>query len=703
MTAYPLNVASGSEALQHQVDHFGHPPGRYGPRRRLAGRVLVKVPLLVAGALGVMLFAARAPQAVTPLSAMDLRTVAVPGPSQDILNEYIVDKTAAIQLGKALFWDVRVGSDNKTACASCHSSAGADTRIKNQLDPGLLRRTELLVPNPDKTFKEGTGPNYALKESDFPFTRFLTTDPDTNGFNQLSADNNDVASSQGVFNGEFTNINVSNKGANADDCRYLQDPDNFHMGALGTLNSRRVEPRNTPTVINAVFNFRNFWDGRANNVFNGGDPFGMRNPKPLVWKKEAGILRKVKVAIDSSSLASQGSGPPGSGTEMSCSGRAFVHVGKKLLEQKILDGQAISPQDSVLGEFANGRPPYQSLVKTAFNPAYWQSPDVVRFTQADARERKSMDLHAPAPSFNQQGDEKVSQLEANFGLFFALSLQMYQSTLVSDDSRFDQYARADGQSDKLNQDERAGFAIFQGKGHCINCHGGAELTNASFRNVVDKRLEVMLINRTYKTYDNGFYNIGVRKTLDDIGIGGTDGFGNPLSESVLFLNGQSSLLGNSFDSSKYKDFPTVVNVNGAFKTPGLRNVELTGPYFHNGGKATLMQVVDHYNRGGDFGKDNQENLDVDIQHLGLSEAEKVNLVKFLLTLTDERVRMEKAPFDHPALCMPNGHTDTGEPSTNFGMNAADLQPLCIKEVGRYGRSSGILPFLNLSSSDQLKH
>ena len=40
---------------------------------------------------------------------------------------------------------------------------------------------------------------------------------------------------------------------------------------------RQVEPRNTPSVINAVYYFRNFWDGRANNVFNGLDPFGMRS------------------------------------------------------------------------------------------------------------------------------------------------------------------------------------------------------------------------------------------------------------------------------------------------------------------------------------------------------------------------------------------------------------------------------------------
>ena len=43
---------------------------------------------------------------------------------------------------------------------------------------------------------------------------------------------------------------------------------------VGKVETRRVEPRNTPTVINAVFNFRNFWDGRANNVFNGVTPFG---------------------------------------------------------------------------------------------------------------------------------------------------------------------------------------------------------------------------------------------------------------------------------------------------------------------------------------------------------------------------------------------------------------------------------------------
>ena len=655
------------------------------PLRPVFSQARLKVLVFAAGAAALFLFAARAPQAETPLSSLSLKSVPVPGPSQAVLDEFVADKNTAIQLGKALFWDPRVGSDNKTACATCHFSAGADSREKNQLSPGLLKQ-----PEADRTFQVG-GPNHKLIASNFPFTRFSTLQ---SNYSAHRMDANDVASSQGVFNGKFDTLNVSNKGAEPDNCEYTKDPDNFHLNGL---NTRRVEPRNSPSVINAVFNFRNFWDGRGNNVFNGGDPFGMRNTNALVWKKEAGIVRKVQVSIPSSSLASQGSGPPLSGTEMSCADRTFVNLGQKLLKQKILDGQTIARDDSVLGEFADDRPPYHSLVRRAFKPEYWQSPDVLRFSRADAQERRSMDLRRPVP-FNSVQEERVSQMEANFTLFFSLALQLYQSTLVADDSRFDQYAAGD--SSKLNEIERAGLAVFQGKGKCINCHGGAELTNASFRNVVKERLEKMVMpSGKTKTYDNGFYNIGVRPTLDDIGIGGTDGFNLPLSESMIFATRSKEdaarLLGNGFDPSKYS-VPGVneVNVNGAFKTPGLRNVELTGPYFHNGGTATLMQVVDFYDRGGDFGKDNYENLDPDIQPLGLDPTEKENLVKFLLTLTDERVRMEKAPFDHPSLCIPNGHSGSGYPASGNSTNAAD-DMLCLKEVGRKGASTGLLPFMNL--------
>jgi hypothetical protein len=95
-------------------------------------------------------------------------------------------------------------------------------------------------------------------------------------------------------------------------------------------------------------------------------------------------------------------------------------------------------------------------------------------------------------------------------------------------------------------------------------------------------------------------------------------------------------------------------VDGAMKTPGLRNVELTGPYFSNGSVATLEQVLEFYDRGGNFPDANIETLDPDITELGFTEDEEKALVDFLKALTDDRVRKEAAPFDHPEIIIPHG-------------------------------------------------
>ena len=74
----------------------------------------------------------RAQDVMRPLAS--LKTVPTPEPKN--LMRFVRDRAAAIVLGKALFWDQQVGSDGQ-ACASCHFHAGADSRSKNQLDPGL--------------------------------------------------------------------------------------------------------------------------------------------------------------------------------------------------------------------------------------------------------------------------------------------------------------------------------------------------------------------------------------------------------------------------------------------------------------------------------------------------------------------------------------------------------------------------------------
>jgi cytochrome c peroxidase len=449
-------------------------------------------------------------------------------------------------------------------------------------------------------------------------------------------------------------------------------------------------------VINAVFNFRNFWDGRASNVFNGADPFGARNPNALVWKLQNNTLSKVQVRLPSSSLASQASGPPLSGMEMSCANRAFVQLAQKLVNQPILANQTISPTDSVLGKVASRPPTYKQLIAKAFQPSYWQAPSV-RVTGGD-KQVGSMDL--VGRQNNQKLDLTVSQMESNFELFFSLAIQLYGSTLVSDDTRFDQFAAGD--STKLNANERAGFEVFKGKGRCMGCHSGAEFTSASFSNVLSQRLERMdLRSGATRTYDTGFYNIGVRPTHEDLGLGGRDPFGKPMAESMVLAESDvkdaaAAMLGNSFETWKYimPSKPSDVNVAGAFKTPGLRNVELTGPYFHNGGKATLMQVVDLYDRGGDFGRENGANIHTSIVPLGLTEQEKRDLVGFLLALTDERVRYARAPFDHPSICLPQGHPDSA-----FLSPSASVAPdymTCMDAVGAAGRPTPLKPFLELS-------
>ena len=169
------------------------------------------------------------------------------------------------------------------ACASCHFSAGADSRIRNALTPGFLKE-----PNEDTTFgamanfdgeplpgapvgSTGSGgypdSTYELKPEDFP-TYHLEDYKDRNSQIVLATD--DAVSSSGSYDAAFGRVGFLRF---RDKCGKA-DNDIFHAG---WYPARQVEPRNTPTTINAVFNLFNFWDGRANRIFNGVGVFGPRD------------------------------------------------------------------------------------------------------------------------------------------------------------------------------------------------------------------------------------------------------------------------------------------------------------------------------------------------------------------------------------------------------------------------------------------
>ncbi len=812
----------------------------------------------------VILYGAPAWAQVLENRPASLKTVPTPEPPN--LNQFLKTtskgaiapgaRAAAIALGKALFWDQAVGGDGQ-ACASCHYNAGADSRTKNQIDPGLraipnqtsfiaappntppwaantvylvgatikdpnsyLQRVSSLTVDPDPTKLPHSGtteptwaqdngsltPDYdvtwtcmgpanvanlagfaptadlQLKASHFPLTKFVDQQDHGSG---IVSDTQSVVSSQGVFDNKFGGIGAAScpnppclTGAVYD---LWGGYDNSGFGGIFTGPQgqvRNVEPRNTPSTINAVFNFRNFFDGRARNEFNGVDPIGDLDPFARVLLNASGLLRKVSLSgtlrLEDSSLASQAVGPALSDMEMSFRGRSFPDLGKKMLAQAHgLPNQVVAPDDSVLGNNtlaavkSNYPAPgitknYTQLIQAAFQSRWYGSGLIVKVdpNQKDA-DGSILLTFAKAtkstPPASQLPTGQYTQMQFNFSLFWGIAIQMYEATLLANDTPFDQafdsgnplnFSIPSGCSDDLSvppdpnnpgksnciwgNKQIQGMLAFgaaptsgapTGPGHCINCHGGPEFTNNSVRNVrlIDARIESMLMaDLRHANYDTGFYNTAVRRCLsgptacDDGGVGVTIG---PLNLPVSFV--RFSQLVTAHNPLDQTDPITIVCTNqpqactnvlplspaapvavdGSFKTPSIRNIELTAPYFHNGGELTLKDIIDSYDRGSNFPEYNLDNLDPDIggnrpdidpiidpltgevkvKELGLSDAEKDALVAFMKALTDERVRFQRAPFDHPQLFVPNLPADPNCPQCQTG------------ELPAVGRNGSIAP------------
>lgn len=499
-------------------------------------------------AASLLVLAAPVATAVRSVNLAPLSSVPVPQP----VGGDIVNQDAAVRLGKALFWDQQTGGDGQIACANCHFRAGVDKRVVNTIHPGPNGIFEV-VPGPGETF------------GGFTFSGPFGPD--------------DVVGSQGIVGSSFISIDPDPANA-ADICAPLDDGTFFPH--------RRVTGRNTPPMIGAVFNVDNFWDGRANSIFNGFDPFGDTGNAAFPGGFAGGL-------VDNGSPASQAVGPPNNDVEMSCAGRTFNgsnSLAEKLLARTPLGLQQVSKADSVLGGDLSAFPAngliksYQELIDDAFGPTSAIATDAVN----------------------------------RFSRIWGQAVQAYVSTLVPDETPLDRFLAGDKTA--LTRSQRRGLGIFTGKGQCSKCHAGPELTDAS-HTFLAKKGEI-----NEDGGDQGFHNIGVRPTEDDLGRAGLGPNGVSFSES-----------GAAAD-------------RGAFKTPGLRNVKLTGPYFHNGGKATLEAVVDFYSRGGDFANAEKAKR---IKILGLDARKQQELVDFLRNgLTDLRVECEQAPFDHPSLDVPNG-------------------------------------------------
>ena len=171
-------------------------------------------------------------------------------------------------------------------------------------------------------------------------------------------------------------------------------------------------------------------------------------------------------------------------------------------------------------------------------------------------------------------DEEISPVTVS------KAIAAFERTAVSNDSSFDRWVQGD--ADAMTDQQVAGFELFNGKANCAVCHAAPNFT------------------------DNGFHNLGLPSWGDE----------NP-------------------DMGRYAIKPIGL-MKGAFKTPTLREVTRTAPYFHDGSAQTLAQVMDHYNQGGVV----KTNLSPNMKELGLADDEVAAVIAFMQALESPYMTVE---------------------------------------------------------------
>lgn len=185
----------------------------------------------------------------------------------------------------------------------------------------------------------------------------------------------------------------------------------------------------------------------------------------------------------------------------------------------------------------------------------------------------------------------------------------YERMLVSFDSPFDHFIA--GEANAIGDSAKRGWELFNTKARCNLCHA-----------LTDNQRDTTLF------IDNDFHNIGVGILRHRVGPLAQQAErelaqGRLAAIDTAAITSEMSVLGRFLVTRTQGDI-------ASFKTPGLRNVVVTAPYFHDGSMQTLWDVMDHYNKG-----DGIMNpwLDKDMQPLALSESEIDDLVAFLASLT----------------------------------------------------------------------
>jgi len=247
-------------------------------------------------------------------------------------------------------------------------------------------------------------------------------------------------------------------------------------------------------------------------------------------------------------------------------------------ERGFTDGRAVSV--GVFGRVGTRSVP--TLVNRAYGSSFFwdgRTSSLEEQVLQPIQDPKELDMTLKDVVERLRHDRKYSELfQAVFGRIpthvdLAKALASYVRTILSGDSSFDRYLN--GERDALSEREREGLRIFRSKGNCTACHVGPNFTDERFHNT---------------------------------GIAWRDG--------ELLDPGRFEVTGKEDD-------------RGAFKTPTLREIAQTAPYMHDGSVATLEEVIEFYNRGGNTNL----YLDPELRPLHLTAEEKKSLLAFLKSLS----------------------------------------------------------------------
>jgi len=255
-----------------------------------------------------------------------------------------------------------------------------------------------------------------------------------------------------------------------------------------------------------------------------------------------------------------------------------------------------------------------TLVNVAYNlPLIWDGRAGSLDKQALGPLRNIIHMNNDADLLIEQlktDDEYPAMFEQAFGQGqmtpqnMGRAIASYERTLVFDDSPLDRYM--DGETGALSDAGKRGLALYMGRAGCITCHEGPNLT------------------------DNDFHNLGV-----------PDGHvtGNPAVMATVRFDAKRTGLERWAEVEEDPGREQITKDpadRGKFRTMGLRNIEQSPPYMHNGALDTLEDVVRFYNAGGG----EHPNKSPLMRPLGLSDREVGDLVAFLKALTGTQRAVE---------------------------------------------------------------